>query len=96
MSYAPSPETHPLLPKVERFLRQHGVGAVTFGMSVIGDPRFVYQLRKGREPRLQTVRFAEAQIAAFSETGRFIPRTRNPAKSHSKGRGKRKAKGRAA
>lgn len=30
--------------------------AARFGRQVMGDPRFVFDLRKGREPRPQTVR----------------------------------------
>jgi hypothetical protein len=51
----PASAPHPLLAKVERHLAATGLSAAAFGKSVLGDPRFVYQLRKGREPRRRTV-----------------------------------------
>ena len=37
-----------------------------FGRDVVGDPRFVFDLRKGREPRPQTV----ARVRAYLEAVR--------------------------
>lgn len=48
-------DPHPLLARVERFLAKSGMSAATFGLAAVGDPKFVYQLRKGREPRRKTV-----------------------------------------
>jgi len=44
-----------LLREVERFLRQNGTAATRFGREALGDPRFVFDLRNGRDPRPQTV-----------------------------------------
>ena len=40
-----------LLIKIERHLRRCGVSPSRFGREVAGDPRFVFDLRRGREPR---------------------------------------------
>jgi hypothetical protein len=40
-----------LLLTVERHLRRSDVPPSRFGRQVAGDPRFVFDLRKGREPR---------------------------------------------
>ena len=54
-----------LLNKVEKFLRQSDVAPTRFGRDVVGDPRFVFDLRNGRDPRPQTV----ARVLAYLEAG---------------------------
>lgn len=44
-----------LLPKVERYLKRTGTKPSNFGREAMGDPGFVFQLRRGREPFPQTV-----------------------------------------
>jgi hypothetical protein len=44
-----------LLPQVERYIRQSGMPPSRFGREVVGDPRFVHDLRLGREPRPKTM-----------------------------------------
>lgn len=44
-----------LLREVEKFLKASKVPAARFGREVMRDPRFVFDLRNGREPRLATV-----------------------------------------
>ena len=44
-----------LLREVEKFLRASQVPATRFGREAMRDPRFVFDLRNGREPRLRTV-----------------------------------------
>jgi hypothetical protein len=44
-----------LLEKIERHLVVTGVAATRFGRTVVGDPRFVEDLRAGRMPRERTV-----------------------------------------
>ncbi len=44
------PPDRPLLHIVERFLRDHGMAATTFGRRAMRDPRFVLDLRNGRLP----------------------------------------------
>ena len=44
-----------LLREVEKFLRQTDVPPTRFGRIAMGDPRFVFDLRKGRDPRPETI-----------------------------------------
>lgn len=44
-----------LLRDVENFLRHANVPPAQFGREVMGDPRFVFDLRNGREPRQRTI-----------------------------------------
>ena len=50
-----------LLPQVERYLRQSGMPPSRFGREAVNDPRFVHDLRLGREPRPKTA----ARVAAW-------------------------------
>lgn len=54
-----------LLREVEKFLRQSDTAPTRFGRDVVGDPRFVFDLRKGRDPRPGTV----ARVLAYLEAG---------------------------
>ena len=60
-----SPSRFPvyLLREVENFLRNSDVPPTRFGREAMGDPRFVFDLRNGREPRPATV----ARIRQFLE-----------------------------
>lgn len=53
-----------LLREVERFLRQNGTPATRFGREAMGDPRFVFDLRNGRDPRPETVERVRAFLKA--------------------------------
>jgi hypothetical protein len=44
-----------LLSTIERYLRNSGVAPTRFGREAVNDPRFVLDLRNGREPRASTV-----------------------------------------
>jgi hypothetical protein len=44
------PTDRPLIMTVERFLRETGLAATTFGRLAMRDPRFVLDLRVGRQP----------------------------------------------
>lgn len=50
-----------LLMTVERHLRRSTIAPSRFGREVAGDPRFVFDLRRGREPRAKTM----ARVLAF-------------------------------
>jgi 2,4-dienoyl-CoA reductase-like NADH-dependent reductase (Old Yellow Enzyme family) len=54
-----------LLRDVEKYLRNSNTPAARFGREVLRDPRFVFDLRKGREPRQRTVE----RVRAFLEFG---------------------------
>jgi hypothetical protein len=53
-----------LLREVEKFLKNSNMPAARFGREVVKDPRFVFDLRRGREPRQRTVE----RVRAFLET----------------------------
>ena len=53
-----------LLREVERFLRIREIPAARFGRDVMHDPRFVFDLRRGREPRIETVTRVRAYLEA--------------------------------
>jgi hypothetical protein len=55
-----------LLMTVERHLRASAMTPSRFGRDVAGDPRFVFDLRRGREPRAAT----RARVLAFIEVTR--------------------------
>ena len=52
-----------LLREVEKFLRRSDIAPTRFGRDVVGDPRFVFDLRNGRDPRPTTV----ARVIAYLE-----------------------------
>ena len=54
--------TH-LLTKIERHLRTTDMPPSRFGREAARDPRFVFDLRRGREPREATVRRVLAFMA---------------------------------
>jgi len=53
-----------LLREVEKFLRQSDVAPTRFGRDAMGDPRFVFDLRNGRDPRPGTVERVRAYLEA--------------------------------
>ena len=50
-----------LLRRIEKFIRRTGVPPTRFGRDAAGDPRLVFDLRRGREPRSQLT----ARVHAF-------------------------------
>ncbi len=54
----------PLLTKIERYLRATATPPSRFGREAARDPRFVFDLRNGREPRDTTV----TRVLAFIDT----------------------------
>lgn len=55
-----------LLRDIEAYIRRHHTTPARFGRDVVHDPRFVFDLRKGREPRPAT----EARVRAYLELAR--------------------------
>jgi len=53
-----------LLSIIEKYLRRTDVPPTRFGREAVGDPRFVGDLRRGREPRATTVARVLAYLAA--------------------------------
>jgi hypothetical protein len=56
-----------LIRKIEVFLRRTGMPATKFGRLAARDPRFVYDLRNGREPRARTERRIEHFMNKYRE-----------------------------
>ena len=54
-----------LLREIEKFLNRHPTTATRFGREAVGDPRFVFDLRRGREPRQSTVQRVRRYIEAL-------------------------------
>ena len=52
-----------LLREVKKFLRLNDTPPTKFGREAMGDPRFVFDLRNGRDPRPRTV----ARVRAYLE-----------------------------
>lgn len=53
-----------LLSEVEKFLRRTEIPPTRFGRNAMGDPRFVFDLRNGRDPRPETVERVRAFLEA--------------------------------
>ena len=54
-----------LLREIEKFLSSNAIAATRFGRDAVGDPRFVFDLRRGREPRERTIRKVRRYIEAW-------------------------------
>ena len=54
-----------LIRSVEIFLRQHRMAATKFGRLAAQDPRFVLDLRLGREPRERTEQRIQGFMAGY-------------------------------
>lgn len=52
-------EPHPLLAKVDAYRAKAKLSRSAFGYMAVGDPRFVFDLEAGREPRRKTMRRVE-------------------------------------
>jgi hypothetical protein len=55
-----------LLSMIERHLRNSGVAPTRFGRDAVNDPRFVLDLRNGREPRAATAERVSAYIDRYN------------------------------
>jgi hypothetical protein len=53
-----------LLREIEKFLRRNDTAPTRFGRDAVGDPRFVFDLRNGRDPRPATVSRVRAYLEA--------------------------------
>jgi hypothetical protein len=51
-----------LLCRVERHLARFAIPPARFGSEALNDPRFVFDLRNGREPRPQTIARVDAYL----------------------------------
>ncbi len=55
-----------LIRTIEKFLRQHEMAATKFGRLAAHDPRFVLDLRLGREPRDRTEQRIQGFMAGYA------------------------------
>lgn len=55
------------LRSIELFLRRTGMAATTFGREAVRDPRFVHDLRKGREISARMARRVEHFMNIYAE-----------------------------
>jgi hypothetical protein len=62
------PPDRPLLMLVERFLREHRIRPTTFGRQAARDPRFVFDLRRGRTPGARVRRTVEHFMNMMKES----------------------------
>lgn len=58
-SYVPPRRVAPILAEIELYLLAKPMGASTFGSKAMGDPRFVSNLRDGRDPSSRLVERAQ-------------------------------------
>lgn len=56
-----------LIRTIERFLRQTQMPYTVFGRRAVNDPRFVHDLRNGREPREATAARVRAFMDSYAE-----------------------------
>jgi len=56
-----------LLREVEKFLRSNETPPTKFGREAMGDPRFVFDLRNGRDPRPTTVARVRAYLEGYAQ-----------------------------
>lgn len=54
--------------RIERYLRRSGTLPTRFGRDAVGDPRFVFDLRNGRQPRPST----KARVGAWLDRQEMI------------------------
>jgi hypothetical protein len=57
-----------VLREVEIFLNRSDVAPTRFGRDAMGDPRFVFDLRNGRDPRPGTI----ARVRAYLEAAQWL------------------------
>lgn len=54
-----------LLDRIEKHLKDNHISPTRFGRRAVGDPRFVLDLRMGRQPRRRTIERLEAYLDTF-------------------------------
>lgn len=63
-------EAEKFLDEIEAFLEKHDIPASRFGMTVMGNPTFVFELRKGAQSKLSTVDKCRRYMAEFKSERR--------------------------
>ena len=67
-----------LLRRIEKFLERNAMRPTRFGREAVGDPRFVFDLREGREPLEQTVLRVHAWLDREEDEEREAERRDDP------------------
>jgi sulfate adenylyltransferase subunit 2 len=81
------PIANAFLSEIEAHLQSSGIDATGFGKQVLGDPNFIFDLRKGRSPSTRTMGKVRAAIseagrkASDSQPATAAPRAMQPAKA---------------
>lgn len=70
MAHSPDPA----LTEIEAFLAETGMSPTAFGRDALGDPRFVFDLRSGRDCRRSTTERAREQMQHYRKHGEFVRR----------------------
>ena len=70
-----------LLERIENHLKENKIPATTFGREAVGDPRFVLDLRNGRNPRRKTILRLETYLADCGSRG-DVPRISETPATH--------------
>ena len=55
------------LDDIEAFIKRSGISAPRLGDEAVGDPRFVFDLRRGRMPSLDLVHRTNVLIASYDK-----------------------------
>lgn len=61
----------PLLAEIDAFLDGARMTPTAFGRDALGDPKFVFDLRDGRDCRRSTAERARTQMARYRKRGEF-------------------------
>ncbi|MFG1364684.1 hypothetical protein [Xanthobacter versatilis] len=51
--------------EIEAFISKNGIAPTRFGKEAVGDPKFVFDLRQGREPSWRTAERVKAFMSQF-------------------------------
>lgn len=73
MKQTPIPSHPELLLEIERFCADHRMSVTGFGTKALGDPRFVHDLRLGRECRRRTIDAVRRLLASGLDEGEVPP-----------------------
>jgi hypothetical protein len=69
MKQPPTPSHPELLLEIERFCADHRMSVTRFGTRALSDPRFVHDLRLGRECRRRTIDAVRRFLASAADEG---------------------------
>jgi hypothetical protein len=59
-----------ILERLERHMERAQIPPARLGRELVGDPRFIFDLRLGRRPRAETLRRVRHWLSAHQDAGR--------------------------